>query len=360
MRTGPRTESTWIPCARRAASHSCSRPRSADFDHSLAEERAFCENDRVAMLSARNGILLGLLGLAAVSRVGAEAPVLQDVVSGMPTAPIRATSPGGSSTHAARSSSTLRSSSMVPDVVSSLPVPVPPPDPERSKRFLAPATDPAGAKARTIAQRVRSFRKFRSEVPGATWSVNPGQVWSIRREDRCLSALDKAKIEYLPVSRELTTPVATMVQLGTAPIAGVSFISAHLDRQIEVSCELAARLPELAKILRAHGVRTALVNSSYREQPRTSFHTFGLALDIAAFETRRELLVVAKHFEITPDAYTCEAQPSTPEGKTLLAIACDLAGSQLFSSVLTPNYNAGHRDHFHLDLRPDDPRFFVR
>ena len=52
--------------------------------------------------------------------------------------------------------------------------------------------------------------------------------------------------------------------------------------------------------------------------------------------------------------------PRQREGKTLLAIACDLAKSQLFSSVLTPNYNAGHRDHFHLDLRPDDPRFFLR
>jgi hypothetical protein len=70
--------------------------------------------------------------------------------------------------------------------------------------------------------------------------------------------------------------------------------------------------------------------------------------------------VVAKHFEVTPDVHTCEASPTSAEGKALLAIACAVADSGLFSSVLTPNYNEGHRDHFHFDLRPDDPRLFVR
>ena len=30
------------------------------------------------------------------------------------------------------------------------------------------------------------------------------------------------------------------------------------------------------------------------------------------------------------------------------------------STVLTPAYSAGHRDHFHIDIRPDDARTFVR
>jgi hypothetical protein len=91
-----------------------------------------------------------------------------------------------------------------------------------------------------------------------------------------------------------------------------------------------------------------------------SFHTFGLALDMAAFRTQERTLSVAKHFEATPQMRTCEATPATPEGKTLLALACALADSHRFSSVLTPNYNEGHRDHFHLDVRPDDPRLFLR
>jgi hypothetical protein len=247
------------------------------------------------------------------------------------------------------------------DVVSSLPVPVPPDDPPMPTRFLAPASDPAGQAARSLARRVRSFLKFRGEIPGATWSVDPTAVWSVRREDACLRALDRSRVEYLRVERELTTPAPTLVQLSETPIEGVSFVSAHLDRVLEVSCELATRLPALARILKAHGIRSVYVNSSYREQPRMSFHTFGLALDIAAFKTRHnEMWLVAKHFEATPEALTCASQPATREGTALLAIACELAQSHLFSSVLTPNYNSGHRDHFHLDLRPDDPRFFLR
>jgi len=44
----------------------------------------------------------------------------------------------------------------------------------------------------------------------------------------------------------------------------------------------------------------------------------------------------------------------------LVAIACELYRSGKFQSVLTPNYNEGHRDHFHIDIRPDDPRAFLR
>jgi hypothetical protein len=28
--------------------------------------------------------------------------------------------------------------------------------------------------------------------------------------------------------------------------------------------------------------------------------------------------------------------------------------------VITPDYSEGHRDHFHVDVRPEDPRLFVR
>ena len=107
-------------------------------------------------------------------------------------------------------------------------------------------------------------------------------------------------------------------------------------------------------------MRVVHVNSSYREQPRVSFHTFGLALDIASFETRSGPLVVATDFELAPDVATCDAKPASERGRAILALACALADSGLFSSVLTPNYNVGHRDHLHLDIRPDDSRLFLR
>jgi hypothetical protein len=61
------------------------------------------------------------------------------------------------------------------------------------------------------------------------------------------------------------------------------------------------------------------------------------------------------------DVETCDAPaPAGDEARELLAIACELADAHSFSTVLTPNYNDGHRNHFHIDARPDDPRFYVR
>jgi hypothetical protein len=113
--------------------------------------------------------------------------------------------------------------------------------------------------------------------------------------------------------------------------------------------------------LRPHGVTSIDVMSSYRDHPWASFHTLGLALDISKFVTAEGELIVRSDFERTPAAPTCEgAAPAKPPAQRLRAIACSLAQSHLFSSVLTPNYNKGHHDHFHVDVRPDDPRIFVR
>jgi hypothetical protein len=223
----------------------------------------------------------------------------------------------------------------------------------------APTLDPALAAARTITRLVRGFPSLRSAIPLATWREEPSARWRVRSATRCQAQVAALKVPTRPLTRELSTPVPMPVVI-TGPVGGVTFRPIQKDRELELSCELAARLPALAKILRAHGVRAVHVNSSYRDQPRVSFHTFGLALDMAAFETEDGPLVVAEDFELTPDVETCHGRPSGERGKALLALACDLAASGLFSSVLTPNYNEGHRDHFHLDVRPDDSRLYVR
>ncbi|MEY4509194.1 MAG: hypothetical protein RLZZ450_1316 [Pseudomonadota bacterium] len=223
----------------------------------------------------------------------------------------------------------------------------------------SPTVDPAARAARDIARRVRGFHSFRDEIPLATWRSVSTSTWRVRSQARCLAAADKLRLPARPLERALLTPVPTPIVLD-GPVAGVSYRPVQSDREIELSCELATRLPALSALLKAHGVRVAHVNSSYRDQPRVSFHTFGLALDISSFETAEGPLVVASDFELSPDVATCDAKPATERGRAILALACALANSGLFSSVLTPNYNAGHRDHFHLDIRPNDSRLFLR
>jgi hypothetical protein len=238
-------------------------------------------------------------------------------------------------------------------------VPPAPVAPRRRARFDIPEQDPANAAARSIAQRVASFPNFRAQVPGAVWAEDKKARFALRSSEACLADLERAGVRAHALTRELATPVATPVVL-EAPVGGVAFVSLHDDREVELSCELALRLVPLARILRKHGVRAVGVNSSYRDHPKVSFHSFGLALDLMAFQTRERTLIVAEHFEVDADHETCAGAPQRPEGKSLLALICALADSHLFSSILTPNYNEGHRDHVHLDLRPDDPRLFLR
>lgn len=334
------------------------------------------------MLARRSWVGL-LLGLAVVSAAFAEAPA--ELVTGatetsaaLPQLPLAApavTPPSWGDPELEEAAAALLAAfapdpaapeatqpldpSRVLPRASRLGIPPRPADPERRTRFSVPLADPAGQAARLIARRVPQFRNFRAEVPGALWLEDEAVRFSIRSQARCLAQLEKLGVPAQLVERPLVTPVPAPVAL-TGPVGGIAFVSLYADRQVEVSCELAARLPALARILRKHGVRAVGVSSSYREQPRVSFHTFGLALDLAGFRTKKRMLRVAEDFEVTPDEHTCAARPRSERGRALLALVCDVVESHLFSSVLTPNYNEGHRDHLHFDLRPDDPRLFVR
>jgi hypothetical protein len=248
-------------------------------------------------------------------------------------------------------------------VASTLPVPEAPPAPTPRQRFAVPKSDPAGVAARSIARRVAHFRAYRGEIPGADWSIDETASWSIRADAACKRELLRLKVPFVPLERPVDLPLVNPVPspvVITGLVEGVHFRSVQTDREVAVSCELALRLPALARIFKKHGVRLVHVTSSLRDAPRTSFHTFGLALDIAGVQTKKEDLWVGEQFELTPNEHTCAAQPAAANAQLMLGIVCDIAQSHLFSSVLTPNYNAGHRDHFHLDVRPDDPRFFLR
>jgi predicted esterase len=244
---------------------------------------------------------------------------------------------------------------------SPLPVPVAPEAPAVPDAFATEPTTQAGKAAREIAKRVGTFSNFRAKIAGATWKVDSDTVWSIREGETCLGELGERGVQVQPWKAALPTPVATPVQLRAA-VSGVTFRFMHAAAGAVISCELAARLRDIADVVSKHGVHTVWVMSAYRDHPYPSFHTLGLALDLSRFDTATGPLVVKSDYAIDRARETCD-EPSakvTDKHRRLQAIACDLAASRRFSSVLTPNYNAGHRDHFHVDIRPNDPRLFIR
>lgn len=226
----------------------------------------------------------------------------------------------------------------------------PPPD-----ELAVPASDPAGPVAREIVRRVQSFPNLRAAAPLGQWRLDARARWSIRPEHQCHEALRAQGIDFVPL-RTRQTPIPSPVHV-RGPIGGVTYRKMRHQAPFVVSCELASRLANLSRLLARHGVHTVDVLSSWRTEPRTSFHTMGLAIDVHGLHAGDGELVVERDYAIDPARPTCPAPSGADE---LHRIACELSASGQFSTVITPSYNEGHRDHFHLDVRPDDPRVFVR
>lgn len=236
--------------------------------------------------------------------------------------------------------------------------------------------------AREIRRRVAWFLNRRATIQRATWRVSPASVWRVRTAEECHAELREQGIRFVPYEPDEDDEDAIDTFPAPAPIilrskvGGVRFSSA--TGQALMSCELATKLPTIARIVSRHGVTRVALSSLYRPEPLASFHTFGLGADIHRMQVEEPLtggdgresrwLSVRTDFVETPDVETCdpanfgEGSPygDNERGRILHQIACELHETGELSTVLTPNYNEGHRGHFHIDVRPDDPRTYIR
>ena len=66
-------------------------------------------------------------------------------------------------------------------------------------------------------------------------------------------------------------------------------------------------------------------------------------------------LSVQKDFHGHVGVKTCGAGapvPQSPDARELHALVCESSDLGLFTYVLTPDYNAAHVDHFHMEIKP--------
>ena len=130
-----------------------------------------------------------------------------------------------------------------------------------------------------------------------------------------------------------------------------------------IDCRLALALDDFAATLAARGIVEVTHFSAYRSKSEGGCtvkypgeqHCAALAVDVASF-TKKDgtKLVVERDFHGKIGTLTCVngEQPTAqrPPGKNeLWDIACHAAGKH-FQVVLTPNWNAEHKNHFHLEL----------
>ncbi|MBX3193303.1 MAG: extensin family protein [Labilithrix sp.] len=156
------------------------------------------------------------------------------------------------------------------------------------------------------------------------------------------------------------------------PLAGVSVHSGLPAAQRErshneiVDCRLVLALHDFAAIVASRGVVEMIHMSAYRPQSENGCtpryvgkqHCAALAIDVGYFKrSDGTTLNVEKDFHGRIGQATCSGyaapQPPTPIASELWGWVCEAARRRIFNVILTPNHDAQHKNHFHLEIMPD-------
>lgn len=192
----------------------------------------------------------------------------------------------------------------------------------------------------------------------------PVHAYMNATSEQCLEALDERGFPYEmgEIKGHMETPIRI-----AGPVRGVEFRPTYrpdpgdeLSPMTLLDCRLALGIDDLAAVLKSEGVVTAEYLSLYRPgrwMQAGRRHPSGLAIDLAKvwFEdgTSSE---VEKDFSGRVGTETCGPDAVPPRRESMAAffwrrVACRLAERGSFNLILTPNYNRGHRDHFHMEVR---------
>lgn len=97
--------------------------------------------------------------------------------------------------------------------------------------------------------------------------------------------------------------------------------------------------------------------------PMGTRHPGGLAIDVGKLRKKDGTWIsVLGHFHGKIGDRACGADapvPQSAEARELRALVCEAMDNHLFTYVLTPNYNAAHADHFHMEIKPGVKWFMV-
>ena len=152
------------------------------------------------------------------------------------------------------------------------------------------------------------------------------------------------------------------------PLNGVLFRTELPDKERAKSpheiadCRLVLALDDYTEVLRQHDIVEVRHYSMYRLPPdswprhKPALHHLGAgAIDVGRLVAKDgSVLDVDRDFHGAIGAKTCGVgaapRPATAAAKKLRAILCETVDRRIFNVVLTPNYNAPHKNHFHLEV----------
>lgn len=169
----------------------------------------------------------------------------------------------------------------------------------------------------------------------------------------CYQALDELGVAY---AKKKEKGVALAVEV-RGPLGGVSY-RAYNGKPLVIDCSLVVSLALSGPFLAEEGIDKVTFSSAtqrrnIRGTSRPSNHSFGLALDIHTFSGDDLDLVVRDDYEQGfGDEVDCIGMTYTDAGRALRTMMCQFTRSGLFRSVLSPDYDDDHYNHFHLDVLP--------
>jgi hypothetical protein len=213
-------------------------------------------------------------------------------------------------------------------------------------------------------------------LPEATYSLASTETtsqsvrFSTMSPAQCRAELRKRKIQVGRAAKA-TPGVATPVRIA-GPVGKVRVVTPGPKSIYGVlDCRLLVVLAELEPALLALSVDQVYVDNFYRPHAHLpgrkspSQHAFGLAIDIDGFHlTDGTVLRIEADFHGVLGGPVCGADAAFSERnrKSVLLrnIVCELSRRRVFNYLLTPNYDAAHRNHIHADIKRNSHDHVVR
>ena len=190
-------------------------------------------------------------------------------------------------------------------------------------------------------------------VPESWESINPTD------DSICLQALEERGIIWSPW--DYTTQSANGQQCTIddpikvqSPINGISYryVSHDSPRTLSMACSLALALYDLGEVLQEYNIVEVIDIGTFNCRAISgtstlSQHSFGNAIDIYGFtDANGDDYILERDWEHDT------TNPQGAKAQLIYEIGQRMYNERIFNIILTPNYNAGHDNHFHVDLTP--------
>jgi hypothetical protein len=201
---------------------------------------------------------------------------------------------------------------------------------------------------------------YRAPLPAThVTKSSPASRWASLSATQCWAEVTRRKLGVTR-AKGAAGGVSLPVRV-TGAIEGIRFLTPGKKSPYGLlDCRLAVALADLAVVLKRHGVVSVQVDNMYRPRAhlpgkkKPSQHAYGLAIDLTRLKRADGTeLIVERDFEGQIGEPVCGESARAglgAEASALRDLICDVARSGTFHHILTPNHDAAHRDHFHLDI----------